>query len=698
MIEMLEKYAKIIKLLNNKWRDLMNNRSLRVVMKIMVMQVVMFAIMFGILGFAMSSNAKKEATQSMLTVAEDRAKLIQDFVEEAELYLTIYSRSDEVINALKNPDDEDSLQKAQQLTETVSKDKVGVEGIYISTWDTHVLTHNINSAIGMTMREGDSLATLQNSLQKAGDKAYTAGMMISPSSKKQVLPIYKAVFDEDNTIIGFVGAGILTESLTNELDSLSNLGMNNMHYQLLDLSSLAYLFCNDAEKIGTISEESYAKDIANSSNNNGTLSFVENNEKYVASFQKMNDRNWVLVLTDPETEVYEMINKIQQSLIIIALVGLVVLFIGSYIVIDRLLKPVRAAENVLSKVKDGDLTNHSELHKYEKRKDELGRIAKSTETLAETLENVIQTIKDCSRALNEKTVQLNGHSDNLITCVSENTITIEELSKSQLHTNEIVDEVKAKIEEINRWMKTSEENLEGCVSVCSNLIGKSQAMKGQADNSYNTSVKTFEKTKIDVQEAMERLRTVSQINNLADAILEISEQTNLLSLNASIEAARAGDAGRGFAVVAGEIGSLASTSQNTASNIQELCSRVNESVTVVDNCFNMIMQFLEGAVMTEFQQFALNAKEYNNLVTNLQESIQDFNESTESLGHSLLEISESISAVQDITHSNDRSIEMISQKNHTTASVADAIQEQSDSNSELAVQLKELVGKYKTAK
>ena len=73
-------------------------------------------------------------------------------------------------------------------------------------------------------------------------------------------------------------------------------------------------------------------------------------------------------------------------------------------------------------------------------------------------------------------------------------------------------------------------------------------------------------------DTLEELQSLMRIDEMASQILDITSQTNLLSLNASIEAARVGDAGKGFAVVAGEIGNLASNSSKTATDIQAICN------------------------------------------------------------------------------------------------------------------------------
>lgn len=242
--------------------------------------------------------------------------------------------------------------------------------------------------------------------------------------------------------------------------------------------------------------------------------------------------------------------------------------------------------------------------------------------------------------------------EKLIDCVTENTSTIEQLSSSEV------------------------------------LIENSYDMKERAEHTYQNSRQTFEETKEIVKEAMQWLRNISKINEMTGNILEIASQTNLLSLNAAIEAARAGEAGKGFAVVAGEIGILAETSTKTSSDIQEICNHANESIEMVEKCFDTIMHFMEETVMEQFQSFSENAQQYSLAVDEIWQDILSLDQSTDTLSASLKQIAESVIQVQNIAKENQTAIEKIAGQTSDTSHIADEIQMQLDHNKDLVVQLR----------
>ena len=119
-----------------------------------------------------------------------------------------------------------------------------------------------------------------------------------------------------------------------------------------------------------------------------------------------------------------------------------------------------------------------------------------------------------------------------------------------------------------------------------------------------------------------------RIDEMASQILDITSQTNLLSLNASIEAARAGDAGKGFAVVAGEIGKLAADSSETATQIQEICTETRNNISHVQACFDQVILFLQRDIQTQFTEFANATNDYYSSISEMQRIISDIAEAS----------------------------------------------------------------------
>lgn len=665
-----------------------------------IVLAVVFLLVYLFMNYSLSNNIENSVIQSMETISQERSQIVENYVSEAEKYLTAYGRAGEITELLMNPEDPESVSKAQTYTELFSADREYLEGIYASEWNTHVLTHTNAQVVGIVTREGDSLKALQDALL-ATDGVYNTGIIISPASGEQIISMYKACYDDSHNPIGLIGGGIYTEGLLEILDNLPSGGMEQLQYYMVNVNTGEYIFHGDAERINTVAEEAYIGTILEQLDKGadyyaGSLSYQENGTEYLASYNYMEDRGWVFVITDPSAEIFASLSRVRMILLIICFMGIVVMVFFTYMSINLLVKPIKVSGQVLEKVKDGNISYNADIQKYMKRNDELGSIAQATDVMIQSLQEVVETLGQCCGSLNEKTSELDKYSYKLVDCVTDNTATIEELSASLDSTDRIVEEVHNRVTSIDQWVSRTLEHLQNSIHSSDVLIDSSHEMRKQAQSAYENSQKTFEETKDAVQDAMKRLQSISQINAMTDNILDIASQTNLLSLNASIEAARAGTAGRGFAVVAGEIGNLAETSTVTASNIQRICSSANESIKIVGECFDTIMQFLEGTVMEQFKTFAEKSEEYSVAVDGIRLNIMNLNSSTDTLNESLKQISNSVVSVKDIAGENEAAISVIAEKSETTMHIADEIQVQSDNNKRLVKELEKIINRFHT--
>lgn len=622
---------------------------------ILVMQMVVMAVVYLFVNSSITSNIKNSTIKSMETIAQERSKIIENYILETESYLTSFSRGGEVTALLKNPEDPELTKQAQAYTETFSKDRDNVEGIYISSWDSHVLTHTNPKTVGIYTRKGDSLASLQESI-KAANGVYNTGILISPASGEQVIAIYRGCFDKNNQPTGFVGGGIFTQGLVDTLDKLPAEGMELLQYCLVNVNTGEYLFHDDKERINTVAEEPYIQDILKTIQDDseckfGSMVYTDeiDKEEYIASYSYMKDRGWVFIITDPSSEVFSALRKVKIQLALICVVGVLLLTLFTSVIINYLLK---------------------------------------------SLQKVVETLGLCCNTIDEKTKELYGHSDHLVDSVTENTATVEELSASLESTDNFMESVRDNVENIDSSMDLLLETMKKSVESSDNLIVSSQKMTQQAKEAYTSSITTFEETKAGVAKTMKRMEAIVEINKMADGILNLAKQTNLLSLNALLEAARAGEAGKGFNVVAKEIGDLATTVTEMAAEISEMCDNIDVSVEETRKCFDAIMLFLEQTVMKQFGSISEQSHEYGEAVTAIQQNILNLDKETENLRNSLRGISENIHAVKGITHENGVAVSMIADKNVYTARIAEKIQAQSDDNKELVLQLENIIKEF----
>lgn len=669
----------------------MKKKGIGIVAIILITQIAMIAVLYKFIDSSITTSIKNITIENMKTISQDRAKIIEDYITEAENYLTAYSHANQISELLANPTDSECIKNAQSYTEIFSNDRKHLEGIYVSQWDTKVLAHTNPETVGIITRQGDSLKTLQDTLLKTNG-VYNTGVIISPASKKQIISIYRACYDTNNNPIGIVGAGIYIDGLISKLNDLQTGSMKNLKYYLIDAKTNKYIFNEDSTEIDEVVQEKYINQLnSNEENHIKSFEFQDENSQFLVSYEYIENRDWIFIITDDFKEVFADLEQVRMRLIHICIVGILILMIITSIIINILIKPVTVAEEVLSKVNDGVISDNPKLKKYAKRKDELGHIAHITNSLIESLQNIVAILVSSCSSLDEKTNNLYDDSYKLIDYVTETTSSISGLCDNMTTTDSIVEDVKAKINEINQWMEETLENLKTSKNSSETLIESSCIMKEQAQSSYKTSQEVFGETQKIVRETLQRLQDISQINELTSNILDIASQTNLLSLNASIEAARAGEAGKGFAVVATEIGNLAKVSTTTASDIQNICNEINESIQMVERCFDMVMSFLEETAMQQFKSFADNVHKYSSSADKIRQDIVNLDKSTDNLSNSLKQISDKVVSVRKIIEENSMSVETIAVKNYNTSCIANEIKMQSDYNKELVKQLENII-------
>lgn len=616
-----------------------------------------------LLWLTVSSNAasmvKHDITNQMTNAVESRAAIIDDYVASAEEYLTAFALGSEVHALLKDPEDPELLSIAQKYTEDFAAVKGIFEGLYIATPDTYVLTHTSEGAIGMTTRSGDSLTEFQDTILSR-HQLTNLGIMESPGTGSMILSMYYPIF-ENERCVGYVGAGVYASHLMDSLLNLEIKGLPNSEYIFLNAETGVYLYHPDEELLNTeTTDNGFLKIISriqkNQSTEVGTYSYTdENGEKQLAVYKYLKDRGWVFMVRASNAEVYKSVTQVRILVgTLCAMVAAAVILVSVFI-LRRVGKELMVMENAIEYLGDLDLQADRDLEPFYGRSDELGLIAQTIHHVCACLR---KTIDDVGRILGEMAkgnfaVDVAKNEDYYIgdfKTLAESLKTIQaNLTHLLRDISQIADQVDTSADQVSTEAQTlSQGTLEQTASInglvsnittitsqvqisavrcgdASELVDKATGYAASADEKMKQLTETTEN--ID--------KSSAQIGGILKTIEDIAFQTNILSLNASIEAARAGDAGKGFSVVAEEVRNLAERSAESAQGTGILINRSLQDIKtgtastsdavsamlVITDCIQSIKKLMDEIASASVQQ--------SEMITSIERGIKEISETVQ---------------------------------------------------------------------
>jgi len=353
-------------------------------------------------------------------------------------------------------------------------------------------------------------------------------------------------------------------------------------------------------------------------------------------------------VTAPSKEVYQQYNNSNLVAIILIAAAAMIVAMISILIANRISKPIKIAADHLNTLAKADFTIDLP-DDFMNRNDEIGILMKSVTVMKKSIRTVINDV--ISETVNVKENILIS-SDN----IAELSHRIAEVSATTEQISDMTHETAATTQEMNA---TSSE-IEGAVvniarkaqsgSVLVGVISKrAQDLKENAVNSQNAAHDIRNDIDSEMKKALIQSKAVEKINVLTNSILQITEQTNLLSLNAAIEAARAGEAGKGFAVVAGEVRKLAENSKNTANKIQDVIREVITSVGNLASSSEKALNFIDTKVISDYETMVGIGEQYYNDAASIQELVTDFSVTSEQL---LASIQIMVKAINEVAASN----------------------------------------------
>jgi methyl-accepting chemotaxis protein len=329
------------------------------------------------------------------------------------------------------------------------------------------------------------------------------------------------------------------------------------------------------------------------------------------------DSHWTVMIATAESYIMDDVNRMTRLTIIIALIALGIAVVVVYFVLSGTTRPIVKVAETLKDISEGegDLTHVIEVHS----KDEVGDLARYFNKTLEKIKNLVMVIKKEAINLQDVGSSLSSNMTETAAAITEITANIQGIksrvinqSASVTETNATMEQVIVNIDKLNGHVENQSSNVSQASSAIEEMVANINSVTQTLVNN-NENVKSLQdasevgrgglqEVATDIQEIARESEGLLEIN----AVMEnIASQTNLLSMNAAIEAAHAGEAGKGFAVVADEIRKLAESSSEQSKTIGTVLKKIAESIKkITKSTGNVLTKFeaIDQGVKTVAQQ------------------------------------------------------------------------------------------------
>lgn len=479
-------------------------------------------------------------------------------------------------------------------------------------------------------------------------------VFILESSKKQITDSVKhTMVDVINTT-----SKIMENEISNSgVDDLDYDGYaNNLSDVKLEGMDSAYMYVvqNDGtmlyhptkEKVGQPVENAVIKGVVHQLQDGkkpGTavVEYDFNGTTKYSAYTILNNEN-ILVLTADESEALAGITTVTGVAVGISAIVVLLAIIICFILGRRLMRPLVKVSTIIEEIANGDI--NADFGMVKETNDEIGLIIEKMKELTQSLGNIVGKIRNSSDTMSANSYELNDTSSQTLAANNEISKAVEDVAEGSTGMAASISKINENLLEMSNETKDINESVNEIRNQTVAVQDSSKIMNDKIKSMQNSSQKMDEGISA-ISKRIETVNTtVDKVSNIVSVIEEISSETNLLSLNASIEAARAGDAGKGFAVVAQEIRVLSDNTNTELENIKQIISSLVEecrycvqaSGTIVED--NAKQKEEIKAVLDEFsaldeqiQKTAEKADEIEELVTAMIELNDDITKSSNSL-------------------------------------------------------------------
>jgi len=651
------------------------------------------ALIIGFFGYNNSKKSLEEAATNQLTFIRDSKKdQIEEYIKAIKTNVSYMAQDTMTIDALQkfksNGENADLLKKCDNDFSN-----------YVNTFgegDVLIVDSNSGNVLYSIFKESDYKSNILTGVAKntiaaqafqaardSNDKNFiniTDYQFYEPSNNKPIACISAPIYNKDEKIgvIIFKMSSTKIDSIISAGDKWEKLNLGNSGDVVIVGSDYKMRNTNRFWSSETDPKILEAKSgiLLKEGKTDGTVSLVKgmtSTEQYIdyrgiptiAAYTPLQIDNlkWGLVVKEDQSEAFKASNGLKEFIIIILVISVILIVVIAFILSSNISKPIKNIANVALLISKGDLT--IEMPK-KKRSDEIGTLS---DAITIMLNNLREQTKESINVVNV-----------LAASVSEITVTLSQVSSGATETSSAVSETTSTVEEVKQTVFLSNEKTKNVA----NSSKESLAIAKVGQNATEESIEGMKSINVQMQAIAESILALSEqsqnISELIESVDNISEQSNLLAVNAAIEAAKAGEFGKGFSIVAQEIRNLSEQSKYATKQVRNILKDIQKATNTAVMTTEKGIKLVEKGV----DDVSKAGEAIENLTENVNIAAQSVIQIETSSQQQLIGMDQVALAMEGINEASFQNVESMRQ-----------LEEATNNLQEMGQNLKKIIERYK---